>query len=54
MQSDKRWKCLVCEDFLSDSRIDVQKHIMDNHEFRERLDALMDKVIAEDEYGKQR
>jgi len=32
--------CAVCDAYYSDSRIDVRRHVMQDHTLDERLDAL--------------
>ena len=45
---DKTNECVICGAQI-DSRIGIHKHIMEGHEFKERLDALTKKAVpAED------
>lgn len=45
---NKRYQCKICESFESESSIDVQTHIMNYHNLRERIDELTGRTIAED------
>ena len=45
---DRTNGCLICG-YQDDSRIGIHKHIMNDHEFKERLDALTEREVpAED------
>jgi hypothetical protein len=44
--------CVVCDEYYSDSIIDVQKHIMGEHSFKERLDALIERGAEPEDTSK--
>lgn len=37
-------RCRICEEFTSDSRIDIRKHISTEHTTKEKLDTLVERV----------
>lgn len=41
MPNDVLW-CQVCEDFFADSRIDICRHIQEDHTLSERMEALIE------------
>lgn len=45
---NKRYICKICEEYESESSVDIQTHIMKDHELRERIDSLTGRTIAED------
>lgn len=49
---NKKFQCQVCNDYHTDSMIDIKEHIMNQHEFTERLDALVEKVYIEEDTEK--
>jgi hypothetical protein len=40
--------CDLCDERLPDSRIAQHKHLMNQHEFKERLDGLTTRQMRED------
>lgn len=46
--TEKSTYCDLCDERLGDSRIEQHKHLMNQHEFKERLDALTSRDWRED------
>ena len=45
---NKAFQCKICEQYRSQSTVDIKKHIMNDHNLKERIDSLTERTMAED------